>query len=200
MPNTCSDGENINLTIQSQLLKWVEMPLENCSTLFILAGAFQNFEREEKKTSMQIGFNRQNVKKDDVVGQLELRQQLLKSGNVMPELVGRITQIVEVEELDTGAYRAILQREINCKKEFFRKEYGLSLEISDEAKEIMVRRFCNQEISMGARTVKNSLTELLGTAAFDAILEKKNLIMIDEEALKNGKPILLLSKDRCRGC
>lgn len=99
---------------QSNFLTLFENKVEELESLsWVFAGAFSELlknKTSEKKRS--IGFTGEI---DDITKDWDIEKEIIKMG-ILPELIGRIHQVVELEELSIEDYREILDKLILPKK------------------------------------------------------------------------------------
>ena len=138
---------------------------ETANNLYILTGAFSGLFEKEKKGG--IGFI-----KDTQMTEMNIREKLVDFG-LMPELVGRITDIVFTESLSNDEiFKAIM-----CSKELqqyymMAEKYGKKLLINEEyVKKIIETRFD----LLGVRGVKNILERDYRHALFKSFEDGRDI-------------------------
>ena len=194
MPNSDSNGEDVNQIILSQLLTVLAgtADIEDVNTkniLFILAGAFENIEdiRESRKKKAKMGFFSQETT-GNIAGKYDLRKELLQMG-ASRQLVARISHFVHMETLDRETMREILVNPRNGlltqKIEAFWRD-GLILRVeNDEVIECMLDRI--MESRAGVRGVKEMLENLISHYDYDMI-DQGYRAMIIHRGVLDGEP------------
>ncbi len=96
-------SEGWNQHVQANFLRFFENKEEGLNGLsFIFAGAFMKMDRDSNKTS-SIGFFNNPISSK----KKELDEAIIKMG-MLPEIIGRIHHIIELDSLTEDDYRAIL--------------------------------------------------------------------------------------------
>ena len=196
MSNTDSNGENINYTVQTQLLDFLQGSSADHSTLFILAGAFSDFDKaqEREKTKNLIGFNREIEKEEDLSFEsLNIKDRFLQSGNCLAELVGRIDSIIQLHSLTRSEYEKIFERSFDERSGNYANEFGIELKVTDEAKNYMIEKLINNKL--GARAVESALNDVLKAVVFDCFEQEQNVITITFDKDK-GRLVPALSEGK----
>lgn len=187
MPNTTSNGENINAMTQYQLMNIISgAKVEGIDTnniLFVLGGAFVQLDELEGKTQKQIGFiQNQEVKKGE-----NLRDSLIKVG-AQREFLGRITSIVRLDKLSRLELKTLLLHPHNGvlakKKREFEQE-GLTLDIREEVYDLIIEKVIQE--NLGARSLVNILDSILDDSDYYAIANDYQKICVTRETLESGK-------------
>lgn len=109
-----------NAHVQSGFLTLFDNKAEFSGVSFIFAGAFTSLEDIQKTGKNGIGFN--SIK--EIVNSDCLDEDIVKAG-LIPELVGRITAIVELDKFDTDDYLHILKSRLLPKKEMDMASMGV---------------------------------------------------------------------------
>ena len=94
---------NWNTHVQSNFLTMFDNKAEFAGVSFIFAGAFTDITKNETSVSQTIGFNRDITPKSKG----ELDELVVKAG-LIPELVGRLTNIVQLDKFTQQDYYKIL--------------------------------------------------------------------------------------------
>jgi len=110
-PIYSSGSENISRTLQSTILKYVEgmnvnfkelkIQVNTKEWMFVFAGAFQDLKI---KKNQSIGFNQSKQSEEILLKDLE-------NYGMLPELLGRIQEIIEFDEVTRKTYTKILNSE-----------------------------------------------------------------------------------------
>ena len=167
------------------------IPIDTKNILFICGGAFAGLEDVIRKRTQTtaIGFNSDVVSKsDDDVGKL-LKQceahDLVKFG-LIPELVGRLPVIVNVEPLNKEALIRIMTEPKNCLtkqyKELFRLD-GVSLEFTDGAIEAIAEQAISHKT--GARGLRAIAEKVMTKIMYQTPSDKTIVtVTVDENCIR----------------
>lgn len=101
--------------VQNALLKMIEGQeyttpagvLSTSKMLFIFGGAFEYLYKARDQKAVSIGFTKDNSNEE--VSTLVVQQELIRFG-LIKELVGRLGQVVELQDLDSEALKQILMK------------------------------------------------------------------------------------------
>lgn len=110
MPNYSSGGDDVSIHLQNGLLKTLEGSilsghgLNTAELCFILAGNFHSMR--QNRISKGIGFSGNLVNKSNH----DIYEELIKFG-VIPELAGRISDVIELNDLDEHTLLEILNND-----------------------------------------------------------------------------------------
>lgn len=105
---------NWNSHIQSSFLTLFDNKGEFSGVSFIFAGAFSGvFKRADEKNRKSFGFTNNTSKCESAI---DYDEELVKAG-LIPELVGRLTNIVELDRFDEGMLYNILKKRLLPKKQ-----------------------------------------------------------------------------------
>lgn len=139
---------NWNKHVQSNFLTLFDNYEEYAGVSFVFAGAFSGMERE--KASRGIGFSAVTTESDEI-----LDEAIVKYG-LLPELIGRLTRIIELDSFKEDDYKRILQDELLPKKRYDLSYYGHTLL---ELPEQFIERAIKKAISsgQGVRYLKREL-------------------------------------------
>lgn len=195
MSNTDSNGENVNYTVQTQLLDFLQGSSSDHSTLFILAGAFSDFDKvqEREKKKNLIGFNREMEKEEDLSFEsLNIKDKFLQSGNCLAELVGRIDSIIQLHSLTRNEYEKIFERSFDERRANY-ADFGIFLKVTVTAKDYMIEKLINNKL--GARAVESALNDVLKAVVFDCFEQEQNVITITFDKDK-GRLVPALSEEK----
>lgn len=131
---------------------------------FVFAGAFG--EITDKTNSVNsIGFHKMTNSLDDTC----LDDELVKNG-LIPELVGRITHIVELDRFDKDMYLYILNDKLLPKKRMDLAAYGVfELDIPDKDLELIAERAAKS--NQGVRYLQRALDTYFLSLEFEAGLD-----------------------------
>ena len=172
LPDHNASGDNVNASIQSQLLTLIEgtemqaeidgeiYKINTANTLFVAAGAFQ-FIRDKRKTENKInernrnsiGFhstlqecNKKIVKEEDDIS----LEEIIEYG-AMNEFIGRFTTVINLHKLDLESVKKIICR--------YAADFGKSLKctimVSDTLAEEIYQNYLNS--GLGCRILRNQL-------------------------------------------
>lgn len=118
---------NWNSHTQSNFLTLFDNKEEFSGVSFIFAGAFTSITGEDAKKSLSIGFHKHTASTNDV----NLDEQLVKAG-LIPELVGRLTNIVALDKFTEEDFFQILKTRLHPKKEIDLASMGIFDLVLDE--------------------------------------------------------------------
>ena len=145
-----------------------------------------------------IGFNSQVVSEDDDKNILSKVQpeDLLKFG-LIPELIGRLPQVVALDPLSSEALVKILKEPKNAlvkQYETLFKMDGVELEITDEAIKAIADKA--KERKTGARGLRSIMENLMTDIMYE-IPSNKDIakVIITEETVLNGKGATMVPKN-----
>lgn len=156
---------------------------KTCNLMFILTGAFSHFDEHAKETN-KIGFNQIM---DENKPTEEVRKILVKMG-LLPEMVGRITNILRVTPLsEEEAFDAIFSPESDFVKYLngFKKQTRKTIEISSLYAREKIKTALENEL--GIRGCISSLKEDFAKALFNAYSENENTIRLGFEQKKEAE-------------
>ncbi len=115
---------NWNAHVQSNFLTMFDNKAELAGVSFIFAGAFSGITGEtDSKKNNSIGFASISKEKD-ALDKNDMDDRIIKAG-LIPELVGRLTNIVQLEKFTTEDYAKILKNVLIPQKELELSYYGL---------------------------------------------------------------------------
>lgn len=187
IPDHNANGDNINASIQSQLLTVVEgtelceefedavVTINTLNTLFVVAGAFQRIrdkkkkERERNRNALSpIGFQMGMVQ----IGKAETREDedisladIIENG-AMYEFVGRFSTVINLHMLDLESVKTIIGR--------YAAEFGKNLKckicVSETLAEEMYEKYLTS--GFGCRILKSLLWNRISPIGME--IERKN--------------------------
>ena len=166
-----------------------EYEFDTKNLLVIGMGSWSRIELEEKRP---VGFESKPVKKEykDIT-----REDIVAAG-MIPELIGRFPNVVQMNELNYDSFIRILKSENNMltvNKRFFRNR-GVSLTVSDEAIDAIARKAHKQKY--GARSLDEIIETALSIASFE-IAKNPNVyseLIITPETIENNKKYTLVRR------
>jgi len=148
--------------------------------LIILAGAFVGLdkilEKRNKKKTGVMGFN---VATEEIEVNYDIINQDLIDFGLIPELIGRVTDIVKLEDLEESDLVRIIKESKNSALEQFKLSFWLdeiSLEIEDGAYVEIAKRAL--KLNTGARSLATILSDILKPILFEEIDGKPKVITI----------------------
>ncbi len=154
---------NWNKHVQSNFLTTLDNKDEFAGVSFVMAGAFNEITKA-KVIKNTIGFHKGEHKKELSL----LDDEIVKSG-LIPELVGRITYIVELDKFDAAMYLHILKQKLLPKKRMDLAAYGLmDADISDAELENIA--LLASKSNQGVRYLHRALDRHFLPLEFDASL------------------------------
>ena len=172
--------------------------IDTTNILFICGGAFEGIDKiiEKRIDQKSIGFNVEIAEKheDDIDKLLEqvLPQDLVKYG-LIPELVGRVPEVVSLEMLDKEALIRILTEPRNAITKQYQKMLeldGVELTFDDEALEAIAETSLKRKTgARGLRAImENVMMDIMYKAPSDETLKA---CRITEDVVKGGGVPLL---------
>ena len=176
------------------------IPIDTTNILFICGGAFDGMDKiiKRRMNAKVIGFNSQVAQEDDEKNILSKVQpeDLLKFG-LIPELIGRLPQVVALDPLSSEALVRILKEPKNALvkqyETLFRMD-GVELEITDEAVKAVAEKA--RERKTGARGLRSIMENLMTDIMYEIPSNKKiKKVIITEETVLNGKGAEMLCAD-----
>lgn len=159
---TSFDGsKNWNKHTQSSFLTLFDNKTEFAGVSFVFAGAFTGLTNKEKAS--HLGF----TSKDEVVKKVEITDEDIIGIGLIPEIVGRITAIVELEKFTKVEYKKILVDKILSKKYMDLAAYGVYDEVLDaNLIDELVQKALNS--SQGVRYLQREVDRLFLEIEFNA--------------------------------
>ena len=141
---------NWNKHVQSNFLTMFDNKTDYAGLSFVFAGAFNDFTRK-KDPKTTIGF----CKDLNPGAEACLDDELVKNG-LIPEMVGRLTHIVELDVFDKDMYMYILREKLLPKKSLDLAAYGLfDIDMPDVALEAIADKACKS--NQGVRYLQRAL-------------------------------------------
>ena len=178
------------------------IPIDTTNILFICGGAFDGMDKiiQRRMNAKVIGFNSEVGKSEEEQNILSLVQpeDLLKFG-LIPELIGRLPQVVALNPLSKEALVKILKEPKNAlvkQYETLFKMDGVELEITDEALEAIAKLAAEKKTgARGLRSIMEGLmTDVMYEIPSDRNIEK--VILTEENVFKGTKPALIMKDNK----
>ena len=140
--------------------------------LFICGGAFEGIERKiaQRLNTQVIGFgasNKQKVDKENLLQYVEAQD--LRSYGLIPEIIGRLPVITNLEHLDRAALKRILTEPKNALMKQYEKMFeldGIKLVIEPEVLDLIVDT--SIENKLGARGLRSICERIMTDAMYEA--------------------------------
>ena len=140
--------------------------------LFICGGAFEGIERKiaQRLNTQVIGFgstSKQKVDKENLLNYVEAQD--LRSYGLIPEIIGRLPVITNLEHLDREALKRILTEPKNALIKQYEKLFeldGMKLVIEPEVLDLIVDT--SIENKLGARGLRSICEKIMTDAMYDA--------------------------------
>jgi len=179
--------------------------IDTTQILFICGGSFEGLENiiKSRLQTRHIGFNadifssEKKREKDKILRQV-LPEDLIRFG-LIPELVGRLTIIATVEDLDRNALMDILIKPKNALtlqyKQIFQNQ-GVELKFTQSALEAVVEKDISR--NTGARGLRSIIEESMLDIMYE-IPSHKNIkeCTITDKVIKNNEmPIAIREKEK----
>lgn len=177
------------------------IPIDTTNILFICGGAFDGMDKiiKRRMNAKVIGFNSQVVSDDDDKNILSKVQpeDLLKFG-LIPELIGRLPQVVALDPLSSEALVKILKEPKNAlvkQYETLFKMDGVELEMTDEAIRAVADKA--KERKTGARGLRSIMENLMTDIMYE-IPSNKDIVkvIITEETVLTGKGARMVTREQ----
>ena len=140
--------------------------------LFICGGAFEGIERKiaQRLNTQVIGFgasNKQKIDKDNLLQYVEAQD--LRSYGLIPEIIGRLPVITNLDNLDRDALKRILTEPKNALMRQYEKIFeldGIKLEVEPDVLDLIVDT--SIENRLGARGLRSICERIMTDAMYDA--------------------------------
>ena len=140
--------------------------------LFICGGAFEGIERKiaQRLNTQVIGFgasNKQKVDKDNLLQYVEAQD--LRSYGLIPEIIGRLPVITNLDHLDRDALKRILTEPKNALMKQYEKMFeldGIKLVMESGVLDLIVDT--SIENKLGARGLRSICEKIMTDAMYDA--------------------------------
>lgn len=166
--------------------KFVEVNTKDI--LFIAGGAFSGIERHiaNRMNTHVIGFKNGEISKfsDDLLKEVNAMD--LRSFGLIPELIGRLPVIANLNPLDKEAMKMILTEPKNALIKQYERLFeidGIKLTVDESALDYIVERA--NSLGLGARGLR-SVTEEVFTDLMYAIDELPKNLILTEEMINNN--------------
>lgn len=152
---------NWNTHVQSNFLTMFDNKNEFAGVSFIFAGAFTDITKNET-AKVQIGFT---CDRSIIKSRQEIDEQVVKAG-LIPELVGRLTNIVELDKFsEQDFYKILTERLIPAKLQELAFFNVFDSELSEERLKEMAKSAYNS--GQGIRSLQRQLNKIYSDAEFD---------------------------------
>ncbi|MDD6007166.1 MAG: ATP-dependent Clp protease ATP-binding subunit ClpX [Bacteroidales bacterium] len=159
------------------------IPVDTKNILFICGGAFEGIEQKiaHRLNSRVVGYGVENVarnlRRDKLLNYV--MPQDLRSFGLIPEIIGRLPILMNLEPLDRDALRRILTEPNNAIIKQYVKLFeidGVKLEIPDETLDFIVDKAI--EFKLGARGLRSIVETIMVDAMYETPGTKKKSITI----------------------
>lgn len=159
------------------------IPVDTKNILFICGGAFEGIEQKiaHRLNSRVVGYGVENVarnlRRDKLLNYV--MPQDLRSFGLIPEIIGRLPILMNLEPLDRDALRRILTEPNNAIIKQYVKLFeidGVKLEIPDETLDFIVDKAI--EFKLGARGLRSIVETIMVDAMYETPGTKKKSIII----------------------
>ena len=172
-----SNSENVSQSIMSEALKMLEGTYINCESdnvkyqvdtshiSFVLLGAFSNKAQEiaEKDKGGAIGFGA-TIEAAKPYEKKLTAEDIIKFG-VMPELMGRIQNIVNLSPMSEADYAELLVKDDFGPLERLSRDYGVNLSISEETR-LRIAQSAYKS-GLGVRGMENQIRNMIDESLFE---------------------------------
>ena len=157
--------------------------------LFICGGAFEGIERKiaQRLNTQVIGFgasSKQKIDKENLLNYVEAQD--LRSYGLIPEIIGRLPVITNLEHLDREALKRILTEPKNALMKQYEKMFELDdirLVVEPEVLDLIVDT--SIENKLGARGLRSICERIMTDAMYDAPSTDEKEFMLTAEYAKN---------------
>jgi ATP-dependent Clp protease ATP-binding subunit ClpX len=162
------------------------IPVNTKNILFICGGAFDGIERKiaNRLNTKVIGYSA--AKDSDSIERENLLQyvspQDLKSFGLIPEIIGRLPVLANLDPLDKSTLRNILTEPKNSVIKQYIKLFeidGIKIEFDEDALEYIVDKAI--EFKLGARGLRSICENIMNDAMFDMPSEDIKQLLISKE-------------------
>ena len=157
--------------------------------LFICGGAFEGIERKiaQRLNTQVIGFgasNKQKVDKENLLQYVEAQD--LRSYGLIPEIIGRLPVITNLDHLDRDALKRILTEPKNALMKQYERMFeldGIKLVIEPGVLDLIVDT--SIENKLGARGLRSICERIMTDAMYDAPSTRKKTFNLTVEYAKS---------------
>ena len=157
--------------------------------LFICGGAFEGIERKiaQRLNTQVIGFgasSKQKIDKENLLNYVEAQD--LRSYGLIPEIIGRLPVITNLEHLDRDALKRILTEPKNALMKQYEKMFELDdirLVVEPEVLDLIVDT--SIENKLGARGLRSICERIMTDAMYDAPSTDEKEFRLTKEYAKN---------------
>jgi ATP-dependent Clp protease ATP-binding subunit ClpX len=154
-----------NAHVQANFLTLFENKGDFSGITFVFAGAFQGMSKEKEVKKRSIGFNSSDTE-DKKEKDIDFSQKIIQYG-LLPELVGRMNNIVALDVLKLEEYKNILHQQILPRTRKQLADLGvLEFDLSDDQIETLVNEA--SESGLGVRGLQTGVNKLLVDIEFSA--------------------------------
>lgn len=189
-PEFSSSGENVNVSIQGDILKMVEgskifagmSTIDTTRITFVFTGAFAGL-LDREKASPVCGFMKESEAKQTI----NLEEKLCEYG-MISELAGRISEFVVLEPLKKGDYLRILElvtKPENSTAALYSREDGIQMSFDPDALEEIAEQAMKS--NLGARQLTNLVGQAVRQEVYDAMKDGRGEAVITKERICNLK-------------
>ncbi len=160
--------------------------IDTKNILFICGGAFEGIERKiaQRLNTHVVGYGMDNGKKNRQREKLLnfVAPQDLRAYGLIPEIIGRLPVLTNLEPLDRDALLRILTEPKNAITKQYAKLFdmdGVELKIEDEALEFVVDKAV--EFKLGARGLRSIFETIMIDAMYEIPSTKKKKFSVSKE-------------------
>lgn len=165
------------------------IPVDTKNILFICGGAFEGIERKiaQRLNTYVVGFGTDNVARKEKRENLikYVAPQDLRSFGLIPEIIGRLPILTNLEPLDRTALRRILSEPKNAIVKQYQKLFemdGVELVFDDDALDLIVDKAI--EFKLGARGLRSLTETIVVDAMYECPSSKKKKFIVTKEYAK----------------
>ena len=162
------------------------IPVDTKNILFICGGAFDGIEQKiaHRMNTHVVGYStdpaRQRVQRDNYLK--FVAPQDLKSYGLIPEIIGRLPILTNLEPLDRDALRRVLTEPKNAIVRQYKKLFemdGVKLEFTDSALDLIVDKAL--EYKLGARGLRSIVETIMIDSMFDVPSSDTDAFTVTDE-------------------
>lgn len=175
-PKYSSSGENVSHSVQSEGLAMIEgtrmevrensvaYSIDTSRISFVFCGAFSRKAKDiaQKESETRIGFGA--VRKEERAYGRPLTEADLLAFGVMPEFLGRIQRIVNLEPMTADDYYRITE-DLNSFLTRIKKQYGANVRLTPKMRHELAETAYNS--GLGIRGMENQIRAMLDEAIFE---------------------------------
>lgn len=169
-PQFTATGENVSANVQGEMLSLIEgrnistghAVINTSNISFVFLGAFENLFKKQEKEERGLGFGNE-LRVSKTLKPISM-QDVIDYG-MRTEVAGRITSITQLSPLKEEDFYKILNDEKISPIERLEKQYGFSLNLTDEKLHEIAKEAVDNK--MGARFINSKIQDLYDKEIFE---------------------------------